>query len=108
MRHLIQFFESLDFQRLRPEPQVLARQPGTETVTRFISATQTPDKILTVLYTPMDRTVSVNAAALLPSVAGEWFNPRTGKRCLATGNSAGDTLEFSTPEEGDWLLVLKK
>jgi hypothetical protein len=108
MRYLIQFFESLDFQRLRPEPQVLARQPGTEAMARFISATQTPDKTLTVLYTPMDRTVSVNTAALLPSVAGEWFNPRTGMRCLATGKSAGDTLEFSTPEDGDWLLVLKK
>ncbi len=108
MIHLIRFFESLDFQRLRPEPQVLARQPGTEAVTRFISAAQTSDKALAVLYTPVDRTVSVNVAALPPGVTGEWFNPRTGARSPATGNLAGDTLDFSTPEVGDWLLVLKK
>ena len=108
MIHLVRFFESLDFQRLRPESAVLALQPGTEAVTRFISAAQTRDKDLTVLYTPVDRTVALNAAALPPGVTGQWFDPRTGARSGASGNSAGNALEFSTPEEGDWLLVLKK
>jgi hypothetical protein len=108
MIHLVRFFESLDFQRLRPEPAVLALQPGTEAVTRFISAAQTRDKDLTVLYTPVDRTVALDAAALPPGVTGQWFDPRTGARSGAAGTSAGNALEFSTPEEGDWLLVLKK
>lgn len=108
MTHLIRFFEGIDFQRLRPEPGVLARQPGTNSVTRFISAAQSADKTLTVIYTPVDRTMTLNPAALPPAAAGEWFNPRSGVRSVAMGRPAGDTVEFSTPAEGDWLLVLKK
>ena len=108
MTHLIRFFASIDFQRLRPEPRVLARQPGTDAVTRFISAAQTPDQDLTVIYTPVDRTIAATTAALPDGAVGEWFNPRTGARTAASGKTAGDATEFLTPTEGDWLLVLKK
>jgi hypothetical protein len=108
MTHLIRFFESIDFQRLRPEPGVLARQPGIVDVTQFISASQSPDKALTVIYTPVERTIVVKAEVLPPKIIGEWIDPRTGQPSYANGRSTGDVIEYSTPEEGDWLLTIKE
>jgi hypothetical protein len=107
MTLLASFFKGMDFQRLRPAPQVLARQPGAEDVSRFISCAQTPEMDLTVIYSPVSQTISVVAAAL-PDVRSEWFNPRTGERTPASGRAAGDAIEFSAPGDEDWLLIAKK
>jgi hypothetical protein len=56
----------------------------------------------------VDRIIAVNAAALPSRNAGEWFNPRTGESTAASGKATGDAIEFLTPTEGDWLLVLNK
>ncbi|MCX6628040.1 MAG: DUF4038 domain-containing protein, partial [Candidatus Solibacter sp.] len=107
MTHLIGFFQSVEYWRLKPVPGVLAKQPGEETASRFISAAQTPEKDLTVIYTPTDRTIVVRPAALPGRIASEWFNPRTGGRTPTSGRTAAESVEFSAPADGDWLLVLK-
>ncbi len=94
MTLLIRFFLSMEDWRLRPAPGILSKQPGEEAVSRFISAAQTPEKDLTVIYTPVDRMIAVSSAALRGRVAGEWFNPRTGERTAASGHATVSSVRI--------------
>ncbi|MFO7692080.1 MAG: DUF4038 domain-containing protein [Vicinamibacterales bacterium] len=104
MRHLAQYFTSIDFGRLRPAPEAVANQPGSQEPKRFIAAARTDGKGLLVLYVPEDRAVDVKADMLPPSPRASWFNPRTGEISTAVGEEADGVLRFRTPSEGDWIL----
>ena len=45
-------FTSIDFWRLRPAPDPLARQPGTTAPTQFVAAAASESRDLLVAYTP--------------------------------------------------------
>jgi len=104
MRHLAQYFTSIDFGRLRPAPEAVVNQPGREEPRRFIAAARTDRHDLLVLYVPEDRAVDVKADMLPPSPRASWFNPRTGEISVAEAEEAAGALRFRTPSEGDWIL----
>lgn len=106
MKHLVHYFTSLDFWRLRPAPAVVVNQPGTQEPKRFIAAARSDKKDLLVLYVPEDRTVEVKLDLLPPSPNVSWFNPRTGETNTAVGVVTSSTVQFPTPSEGDWILQL--
>jgi len=106
MKHLVHYFTTLDFWRLRPCSTVVVNQPGAQEPKRFIAAARTDQKDLLVLYVPEDRTVEVKLDMLPPSPNVSWYNPRTGETNTAVGVVTPNTVQFPTPSEGDWILQL--
>ncbi len=104
MKHLADFFESIEWWRLRPTPAFVVNQPGKEKPARFIAAARTDQKDLLVVYVPEDRTVEIKLDALPPSPQVSWFNPRTGDKSPAVAVVTANTCQFPTPSEGDWIL----
>jgi hypothetical protein len=107
MKHLFNYFTSVDFWRLRPLPMAVVNQPGKDNPSHYIAAARTEQKDLLVLYVPEDRTVEVKMDILPPSPNVTWFNPRTGETNTAVGVVTVNTVQFPTPSEGDWILQLK-
>jgi len=109
MTKLYEFFNSIEFWRLRPAPELLAAQPGTTEPRRFISAAWTEKKDLAVIYVPEDRMVEVRLDALTSGPGSPdltWVNPRTGERKPGVGLIDATTCKMPTPEPGDWLLLI--
>ena len=106
MAHVAALFTSIDFPRLRPAPDVLAEQPGTETAARFIAAARTEQRDLLVVYTPEARTIALHAAGV-PRGRAEWRDPRTGEVTTATGQESGSVIRYDTPGDGDWVLLIR-
>lgn len=108
MAHLATFFNSFDYWRLRPAPEILGKQPGTLDPRKFISAARTEAKDLVVVYTPEERIVSLMIEAIPPGCTTAWINPRTGEHRVAIAVVTDRTCEFPTPDAGDWLLLIQQ
>ncbi len=106
MKHLYDFFTSIDWWRLRPASMFIVNQPGKENPRRFMAAGRTDQKDLLVIYVPEDRTVEVKLDAMPPSPQVTWWNPRTGEKSAAVGVVTTSTCQFPSPAEGDWLLYM--
>ena len=107
MAHVASLFTSIEFWRLRPAPNALAEQPGTEVAARFIGAASSEKGDLLVAYTPEVRTIAVKQEAV-PRGRASWHNPRTGERSPAQGVRDGATVRFETPSDGDWVLLVTR
>lgn len=107
MAHLAAFFNSIDFWRLRPAPEMVANQPGNLLPRKFIAAARTEQGDLAVCYVPEDRMVELRQDQLPRNFAASWFNPRTGGKGPVVAILTERTVKFATPAEGDWLLLLK-
>lgn len=100
--HLYNCFNSIPWWTLRPAPELLTNQPGDEDVKRFITAAKSETNDLAVVYTPLDREISLKLDTLKANLSAHWFDPRTGQRIAATHNNG----IFTTPTPGDWVLIL--
>jgi hypothetical protein len=107
MALLSKFVSSVDFWRLRPQPEFVAAQPGSVAPERFIASAGTETKDLSVVYVPQERTLEIVMETLPASPSVSWFNPRTGQNSPAVAVVGGRSCQFPTPEPGDWLLVMK-
>jgi hypothetical protein len=105
MAHVADVFTSIDFWRLRPAPDALAQQPGTETANRFITAAASEAGDLLVAYTPEAQAIALNTNKV-PRGQARWGDPRTGARRTAKGVGSGPVVRFEPPGDGDWLLVV--
>lgn len=106
MTNLYTFFTSIDFARLRPKPEAVVNNPGTQSPRKYIAAAGTEKKDLLLVYVPEDRTVEVLLESLPPSPEVRWWNPRTGEKSPAVAVVTDRTCQFPTPAEGDWILVM--
>ena len=107
MAQLAKFLGSLDFGRLRPQPKLLASQPGDASPLRWTAAASTEAGDLSLVYVPEDRSIELILDSLPASPVVTWFNPRTGQNNPAVAVVSARTCQFPTPDPGDWLLVLK-
>jgi hypothetical protein len=107
MKYLAEFFNSIDFWRLHPAPQMIVNQPGGESAGKHIAASRTDEGDLAVIYVPDAKTVAVRVDALPKAPQVSWFNPRNGERSSAVGVVSDNTVEFVTPGEGDWVMLVK-
>ena len=107
MAHLMSFFTSMDYWRLRPAPDVLASQPDKEAARRHIAAARSEGGDLLVVYVPEDRTVEIFQKSLPPNFRASWFSPRTGEKASVVAVVNDQAIQFATPDEGDWLLLVK-
>ena len=105
--NLVKFFTSIDFQRLRPMPDAIVNNPGTQSVRKHVACARTEKKDITLVYVPEDRTIEILLEALPPSPDVKWFNPRTGETSAAVAVVTDRTAQFPTPAEGDWILWMQ-
>jgi hypothetical protein len=106
MRYLRDAFETIDWWRLRPAPEILAEQPGTEDVRAHILISKTAENDWVAAYTPKGKPVKVKMSGLPERLRAVWYNPRTGDPEAAEPGTDGDTRIYETPDEQDWLLVM--
>jgi Protein of unknown function (DUF4038)/Domain of unknown function (DUF5060)/Putative collagen-binding domain of a collagenase len=104
---IINVFNSFEFWQLKPAREMLVTQPGDEHPAKYISAAQSPDRNIALIYIPEERSVDLNVNALPPSPKATWINPRTGERIAATQYVSGSICRFITPQSGDWLLLIQ-
>lgn len=107
MKHLADFFNSIDWWRLRPTPVFVVGQPGKDNASHYVAAARTDQKDLMLVYIPEERTVEIKLDALPPSPNITWINPRTGEKSPAVAVVTANTCQFPTPAEGDWILQMK-
>ena len=107
MSHLAKLMNVIDFWRLRPEPKIVALQPGQESPRRFVAAAGTEANDLSLVYVPEDRTLELVREVLPRSPTVGWLNPRTGENNPAAAVEGGSACQFQTPDPGDWLLLMK-
>jgi hypothetical protein len=107
MAHLVHFFTGIDFWRLRPATDLLVHQPGDESARRHVAVARSEAGDLIVVYIPVDRSLSLRRKALPGQFSASWFNPRTGETASVAGVMNEQAVQFTTPGEGDWLLLLK-
>src|ERR1051325_1358086 len=69
--------------------------------------TQPSDNTQTMQFTTRDRLLELKLDALPVSPQFIWLNPRTGKKTPAVAIVLGETAQFPTPQEGEWILVVK-
>ena len=99
--------QELPFWKLKPAPKLLTVQPGLEAPRKFVAVAASEQRELMVAYVPANPSVQLTASAIGAQHEAAWFNPRTGKRVLAGGYSVGTNLTYRTPDDGDWVLLLR-
>ena len=102
VRHLADFFESIEWWRLIPAPELLLAQPGNQAKRHFVTISKSAENDLIVAYVPEDREIALNLTSLPDDLSAVWFDPCSGSRkpaALAGGH-------FTTPAPGDWVLLL--
>jgi hypothetical protein len=107
MKHLREFFLSIDYWKLLPDPELVAEQPGKDSPNRFIAAARSEEGNVAVVYIPEGGTVSLNMSRLKSPVQAEWFDPATGWR-MAGGEIANEGVhQFEIKGLWDSVLLLK-
>ncbi|MCF7764157.1 MAG: DUF4038 domain-containing protein [Verrucomicrobia bacterium] len=106
MTHVSSFFKAIDFWRLRPAPEVLGAQPGKQDPKRHIAAARSKEGDLLVVYVPEDRELSIVSRSLPKNFSASWYNPRTGQPEQVSAVVNQRAIQFTTPSEGDWLLLV--
>ena len=106
MKHLADFFASIDWWKLRPAPIMVVGNPGSGKPAKYIAGAKSDDRDLCVAYIPEERTVEIKLDSMPVSPNVSWFNPRTGEKSPAVAVVTANTCQFPTPSEGDWILFM--
>lgn len=100
MGYARKLMESLPWTELRPAQDLIAQQPGTQNAEHHVACAATPDGKTVVAYTPRGGKIVLKGEKELAKGKGSWFNPRTGETQPASA-------PWTTPDEHDWILVLR-
>ena len=107
MKHLKEFFTSLEYWRLLPDPELVADQPGKDTPQRFIAAARSEAGDLAVVYIPEGGKVTLRMDRMKSPVKAEWFDPASGWRKPGEQVENIGIHEFQISHLRDSLLVLR-
>lgn len=107
MRYLANLVNSIDFWRLRPEPDALPGPSHVPAAERAVAAVSRSPKDLTLVYLPQSNPVEVSLQAMPPSPLISWLEPRQGFSRSAVAVVSGSVCQFPPPGEGDWVLVIR-
>jgi hypothetical protein len=107
MRPLAKLMNSIDFWRLRPQPEAVHNQtPQSASESRVVAAS-TSAKDLTLVYLPQSNPVDVSLQAMPASPLISWLQPTQGFTRSAVAVVSGSTCQFPPPGSGDWVLLIK-
>jgi hypothetical protein len=108
MTTMRRFFESGPWWLVRPAPELLLAQPGTDDATRFIAVGRTEDGAWTMAYAPVGDSIILTEESMSPSASARWFDPRTGHWRPATAEAATTPgVAFRPPDDDDWVLDIR-
>jgi hypothetical protein len=110
MKYLKSIFASVDWWRLRPCPELLRSQPGSESPARFTSAALSEERDFAMIYSPEGGAIQLNAGFLSRPVTMQCSSPENGKllwqRHLDEDERRSEaTIDTGGP--GDRVLVLR-
>lgn len=105
LRHLRQFFDGMEWWKLRPAQEWLERQPGETDAQRFVAVAAAHDQSFAVAYAPRGDKVALQADRVSHLKTAHWFDPATGRWRDASGDRQEN--HFTPPGEQDWLLLLQ-
>jgi hypothetical protein len=108
LKHLPEFFGSIDWWRLVPDRsgKFATAGAGPMAANDLAVTAVGDDRTFAVTYFPSRRQITYDLGLLAPTeISVFWFNPRTGAR--STEGRMGKTASaiFEPPAEGDWLLL---
>jgi Protein of unknown function (DUF4038)/Putative collagen-binding domain of a collagenase len=95
-----------DFLKLRPAQSMIISGQSAD-YDQHIQATMANDGSYGLVYTAGTSDFALNLSSLsAESVSVLWFNPRTKALSKKSTVQKATQVNFTTPEEGDWILVL--
>ncbi len=101
LKHVRTLMDEVKWTTLRPASGLVQVQPGEKDPAKFIASASTTDGNTLVFYTPVGGAIQVTNFKQNREPVIEWFNPRTGEK------KPGDD-KYKTPDDGDWILIVKK
>jgi len=107
MKVLRDFFESVEWWRLRPDRSLLAEDPPDPGFRAYPMPARSEDGAFAVVYFPDNPVIALNLSAFRKTVRGTWVDPRTGERKPAGSWKPEKRVDLKTPAAGDWLLILR-
>lgn len=99
---LRQFMEAIPWWDLRPAPEALRVQPGSDRAEAFVAAARSTEGSLVVVYTPMGAAIELAADVVPRNATARWFDPATGRWADADGEGG----RYAPPGGAEMLLVL--
>ncbi|MCZ6677888.1 MAG: DUF4038 domain-containing protein [Candidatus Poribacteria bacterium] len=106
MKRLRNLFSTFEWWKLRPDPQLIAAQPGGEDAEKFIAAAKTESGDLAVIYTPVGGSVSVDFTRVARPAQVRWYNPADGTFSDSLTVTASEVQQLETPGTGDAVLLI--
>lgn len=107
MRHLADLMASLPWWTLRPAPDLLAAQPGTEDARFTVVASRTDDGRIALVYVPRGSHATLRPAATSGAHA-TLIAPSTGTRSPLNAPTDGANWTVPLPTGEDWLILLER
>ena len=101
----MQKFPWWDFRPAHQE--LLVEQPGDKVFNHFISVVKTGDYKTVLAYVPVKSTFKLYNKLNI-QYQMQWFNPAENTYSKVSAAPGGLMLEFTSPEEGDRVLILTK
>jgi len=100
------FTKFVEFHMLKPDSEIVDSSVMYEHGKKPLSMS-TQNKNIIIVYFPVGGTVklAVSAESIYEST---WFNPRTGKMKPSSLQINVDVNKIVTPDENDWVLILRK
>jgi hypothetical protein len=105
MGYLAQFIRQFEWWTLYPSPELLVKQPGDEQFNHFVSLVKSVDNSTIIAYLPVRLTVEIRKPLNAPYNV-RWFDPATNTYSGGTAKDKGETLEITSPNDSDMLLIL--
>jgi hypothetical protein len=106
MKYLRAIFESLPWWRLRPAPELLREQPGSDDVLRYVTAARSEDGRVAVLYLAAGGPVRLDTSTLAGTASVTWIEPGRSVRMFGGAVVRGE-ISLEAPDDRDWVLVLR-
>ncbi len=107
MKILREFFESIEWWKLRPDRSLLAEEPAEPDYRAYPMPARSADGRFAVVYLPNNPTGRLNLSGFAGGVTGTWIDPRNGQRIGAGQWAPSPSVEWRIPFGGDWLLLLR-
>ena len=100
MAHLMTLFSSLEWWTLRPDPALMANQPGDKDPSGFVAAAKAENNEWALLYFPVGQAVTLQPDQFPGAFFTRWFNPRSGEWSQVLPGSGRNLVP---PDNQDWV-----
>ena len=110
LEHLRSLMEARQWWSLRPDlgDRLVTDGRGEYARNDLVVAAIGDDESSCLVYIPTRRTITINLPLLKPGKKRFlWFDPRAGSLSSPQEVEGGPAVTFSSPGEGDWVLILE-